>query len=156
MGYFPLNFPHQFNQILQVDIINVMQTILLSFSDITDYVEQRVFKFQIPQDFVGTDCIVISDSINTGSEKNGPITKLSVQISSFSLDVQTSRDINRIGIFPNIQQYTDQVFNDGTGSFGNDYRIEILQEQSPITIIDSDYVKEYWQTIVEYEVTLRW
>lgn len=141
---------------LQPDILIVMKDLLLSFTDVTDYVAQRVFLLQVPQNYSGQDCIVLTESPNTGADISSPITRLSVQIACFSKSKQTSRDINRIGIFPNLKDHDSFVDNDGSESFGDNYHIEITQSQSAITIQDTDFTPELWQTITEYDISLRY
>ncbi|MHA1868138.1 MAG: hypothetical protein ACTSXD_08730 [Candidatus Heimdallarchaeaceae archaeon] len=156
MAVFPQTFPFYFNPILQPDMLVVLRTYLLTLSDITDLVEQRIFTHSIPEQYSGTDCIVLSDIPSPGADRNAPITNLSVSIKCFSQTKQTARDIERTVIFPNLHQYNSYVVNDGSESFGNNFYLEIYQTQSGILLQDPDYKKEYWFQDTEYEIILRY
>jgi len=166
MTYFPITFPATFDPVLQPDILLALREFLLESSDVVNYVTDRGFVLQIPQGtygdddtpYVGSDCIVISDTPSIGAEPEGPITHLTVQVDCYSQDLATSRYMERKCVFPLLHQYTE--FVTGTDDYGynytNNYSISIMQSQSQFTTQDTDYVGEYWKTTTEYDIFLRY
>ena len=118
MAWFPARFPVVFDEILAPDILVLLRTYLLTASDITDVVGQRVFLHTIPREYAGTTCIVISEVPsfaavnNSAADRNATITHESVAVKCFSTDMQTARDLMRTAIFPTLQGYTANVEND--------------------------------------------
>jgi len=156
MAWFPLTFPVVFNENIQPDLLVMIRTYLLTITDITDNVSQRIFLHTIPKGYTGTDCIVLSEIPSAGTDMNIPVRKQSIDIKCFSQTLQTARDMSRLAIFPNLHTYSELVLNDGTKSFGNDYYVEIYETQSPILLQDPDFEGTYWYTQQEYEITLRY
>lgn len=156
MAWFPATFPIVFDEVLAPDILLILRAYLLTSSDITDVVGQRVFLHTIPKEYTGTTCVVLSETPGFGAERSVTITRQSVIVKCFSTDMETARNLMRTAVFPALQGYTANVENDGTESFGNSYFVEVYETSRPIMLQDPDYKGILWYMQSEYEVILRY